>query len=323
MTGDVYQQALEEKIAIFPEESRVILRKRGADRNAFEKEQSDEFFGIFVSRLGKVAKESDPQVRLRAIQLYGEIQGIHDRYIKTRGYRDQINYPYWKALANAEQEERTVRARRLVYQAEKANEEAELDKAISLYEEAFAIWGEIFDDYPILTLDDSAEDLYKSVRHYLIAIDTEEIPDDFPLKTFVEMMSFDGRINANIYAQVRAEAEEKLAARKAELAEEERQREIEANAASQAEEMEASQGSASDDSGSEESASKDSGEAKADESMNDSKAEDAAISDDSTSKDESTSKDSKPEKLKAEESKPEEAVSEKLEPSEPAPAVAD
>ncbi|TWT82001.1 hypothetical protein CA13_34560 [Planctomycetes bacterium CA13] len=179
------------------------------------------------------AKKAPDADRMRAIELAGELKDIEERRVKTDGYRKQINYPYWDMLAQAEQERRTIKARRLIYEAEKANEAAELDKAIEKYEEAFAIWAEIFDDYPILTIDDSAQDLAKSIRRYSIAIDSEDLPEDFPLLAFVEMMGEYGQVDAVLYEEVRNTQKAKLAERKKELEEQEREREREA-----AEEME-------------------------------------------------------------------------------------
>ena len=167
-----------------------------------------------IPDLASIAKRSDPAVRLEAVNLIDEMKDLDDRIRKTDGYRTQINYPYWEALAEAEQEERTVQARRLIYEAEQANDAAELDKAIELYEQAFAIWAQIFDDYPLLTLDDSAEDLFESVRRYMVAIDTKEIPKDFPLATFVDMMGQYGRVDGYDYQRIREEA---LAKRRKEM----------------------------------------------------------------------------------------------------------
>ncbi len=219
--------------------------KSGLERTHQERERMKHFLMTFLPRLATIAKESDPKVRLRAIQLVGEIKNLDARHNKTRGYRTQINYPYWKALAIAEQEERTVRARRLVYEAEAANEKAELDKAISLYEEAFAIWAEIFDDYPILTIDDTAEDLFKSIRRYMIAIDSEEIAADFPLKTFVEIMGEYGQVDSSQYVMVRSQTQAKLKARQAELADEEKRLEQEAAEAEKAKSMKKEDGTPS------------------------------------------------------------------------------
>ncbi|MFG0261305.1 MAG: IRE (iron responsive element) [Novipirellula sp. JB048] len=182
------------------------------------------------AELMDLAKKADPQVRLQAIELAGEIADLDERKKKTDAYRQQINYAYWDTLALAEQEERTVKARRLVYEAEKANEAAELDTAIDLYEQAFEIWAAIFDDYPILTIDDTAEDLMQSIRRYSVAIDSEELSDDFPLHAFVEMMSADGGTSAEIYTNIRETQKHKVEARKQELEAEELQREREAAA---------------------------------------------------------------------------------------------
>ena len=62
----------------------------------------------------KIAKQSDPAVRLEAVNLIDEMADLDERILKTEGYRTQINYPYWEALSEAEQEERTVKARRLI-----------------------------------------------------------------------------------------------------------------------------------------------------------------------------------------------------------------
>jgi hypothetical protein len=133
------------------------------------------------------------------------MKDITDRLQKTNGYRTQINYPYWQTLSEAEQEERTVEARKLIYDAEQANANADIDTAIELYEKAFTIWAEIFDDYPILTMDDTADDLTDSIRHYMIAIDSEDFPEDFPLMSFIELQSQDPSLSsADSYQRLRA-----------------------------------------------------------------------------------------------------------------------
>lgn len=227
LTGEVYDQFIEERISNYPPERQDILRRKAADQSQSERELVKNFFTGLNAGLKSIARDSEPSVRLRAVQLIGELNEIDERFRKTDGYRTQINYAYWKALASAEQESRTVRARKLIYDAELANEEAELDKAIDLYEEAFGVWEEIFDDYPILTIDDSAEDLYRSIRRYMTLIDSEDIPEGFPLKTFVEMMGYEGSVDPTRYAEIRLDAEEDLKKRKIELEAEERRRELE------------------------------------------------------------------------------------------------
>jgi len=213
-----------------------LVRLKALRLEEFRKLTGEEMPGIenqWQPDLIPYAKKAAPEDRMRAMELADQIMDIEERRVKTEGYRNQINYPYWDTLTQAEQEERTVKARRLIYEAEKANEEAELDKAIELYEQAFAVWAEIFDDYPILTVDDSAEDLMRSIRRYSVAIDSEELADDFPLAAFVEMMGTYDQVSSEAYELVRKTQKERAEKRKQELAEQERERERQA-----AEEME-------------------------------------------------------------------------------------
>lgn len=184
--------------------------------------------GSVPPSIDAIAAKAEPSERLRVLQLVDDIKDLDERILKTEGYRKQINYEYWETLSLAEQEERTVRARRLTFEAEKANADAELDLAIKLYEEAFEVWAQIFDDYPILVIDDTAEDLFDSLRRYKIAVDSDELPEDFPLKTFVELMGEYGQVDPDVYEKVRTTQQAKLEARKQELADQEKQREAEA-----------------------------------------------------------------------------------------------
>jgi hypothetical protein len=136
----------------------------------------------------RVARKAPENVRLRAIQLAGEMADVEARYQKTDSYRGQVNYEYWQTLCTAEQEDRTVEARRLLFDAEKANADADIDQAIQKYEQAFAMWAEIIDDFPVLLQDELSDDLMRSINRYKVAIDREDFDDDFPLHPFIEVM---------------------------------------------------------------------------------------------------------------------------------------
>ncbi|MFG0289360.1 MAG: IRE (iron responsive element) [Rhodopirellula sp. JB044] len=207
---------------------RDALTTPAEERTKSQQSIADNYQGDTTPDLSVVARDAEPSVRLRVMQLVDSVKDLDERIRKTDGHRKQINYAYWETLALAEQEERTVNARRLIFEAQEAlSKEGELEKAIRLYEESFEQWAEIFDDYPILVIDDSAEDLFDSIRDYMKATDSDEIPEDFPLRTFVELMGEYGDVNPQMYEEVRKTQQDKLAARKAELAEEERKREEE------------------------------------------------------------------------------------------------
>ena len=228
LAGPAFERAQKALISSYDPVIRDALLTPPEDRTKSQQSIAEQHSAQIEPDLATVARDADPSVRLKALQLVDSVKDLDERIIKTEGHRKQINYPYWETLALAEQEERTVNARRLIYEAERAlSKEGLLEESIKLYEESFELWAEIFDDYPILVIDDSAQDLFESIRDYMKATDNDEIPEDFPLKTFCELMGQYGDVNPEMYEEVRQTQQEKLAARKQELAEEERQREAE------------------------------------------------------------------------------------------------
>ena len=162
-----------------------------------------------------VARKTPPAVRLKAIDLAAKKTDLEARIQKTDGHRKQINYEYWGTLTKAEQEDRTVQARRLLSEAEKANADANLPEATAKYEESFALWAKVFDDFPVLTLDDLSDDLMRSIRRYSILTDKEEFAEDFPLLDFVQLMGSENR-SADEYDRLRKLQAEKLKAKEEE-----------------------------------------------------------------------------------------------------------
>ncbi|MEM6366111.1 MAG: IRE (iron responsive element), partial [Planctomycetota bacterium] len=162
VAGDVYLDIENNLISRLQPNQIEAVRTPVDQRSSEQMEIAEGAQQYLLMNFTDIARKVENENRLEAIQIAGEIEDVLERIIKTSGYRKQINYTYWKTLAEAEQEERTVLARRYVYEAEQANEDAELDTAIDLYEKAFEVWAEIFDDYPILVIDDSAQDLFDS-----------------------------------------------------------------------------------------------------------------------------------------------------------------
>ncbi len=243
LNEDAFATARQALIDSMPAEILEFWQKPESELTFQQKQLMPSILKGLVPDLTALAKTSDKSVRLDSVNLAAQVKDLNERILKTTGYRTQINYPYWKTLAQAEQEERTVKARRLIYEAEQANDNAELDKAIELYEQAFAVWAEIFDDYPLLTIDDTAEDLFESVRRYMVAIDSQEIPEDFPLATFVTMMGEFGQIDSQTYESVRQETKAAAEKRKRELEQEEKKRQEEAERAEAAGTDETAEGS--------------------------------------------------------------------------------
>lgn len=228
LNEEAFAAARQARIDAMPAAIQEYWQKPESEMTPEQRQLMPSILKGLVPDLTALAKTSDESVRLESVNIAGQVRDLNERIQKTIGYRTQINYAYWKTLAQAEQEERTVTARRLIYEAEQANKNAELDKAIELYEQAFVTWAEIFDDYPLLTIDDTAEDLFNSVRRYMVAIDSQEIPEDFPLATFVSLMGEFGQVDARMYETVREESKIAAERRRIELEEEEKKRQIEA-----------------------------------------------------------------------------------------------
>jgi hypothetical protein len=254
LTGDVYTQARQKKIDALSDDAKSYWQKPESELDSRQKSLMPSILKAIIPDLDQVARASDPSVRLNAVNLVAQIKDLEERINKSRGYRTQINYEYWESLALAEQEERTVKARRLIYEAEQANENAELDKAIELYEEAFVIWADIFDDYPILTIDDTAQDLFESIRRYMVAIDSQELDQNFPLHTFVMMMGDYGTVDPGLYAEIQENAKKSVEKRQQELREEERLREQKVAAEEKANKAKAEAETEDDEAGTEERA---------------------------------------------------------------------
>ncbi|HBJ33899.1 MAG TPA: IRE (iron responsive element) [Planctomycetaceae bacterium] len=192
---------------------KVALETAEEDRTEDQMKLVANLYDRLTPKLANVARKAPGAVRLRAIELSAEIAALEARITKAQGHRNQTNYDYWTTLTKAEQEDRTVQARRLLFEAEQANADADIDLAIAKYEESFELWAQIFDDYQVLLFDDLSDDLMRSIRRYTIAIDSDTFDDDFPLAAFAEVMGRETKETGD-YERVRAEQLQRLKAKK-------------------------------------------------------------------------------------------------------------
>jgi hypothetical protein len=103
--------------------------------------------------------------------------------------RNIVNYGYWLLRCQAEQAPEAINAHKLLYQAEQAQREVELEAARKAYEEGFAQWRKVLDRFPALIEDGitGAEmvDVIKQYRRCLKELD-EEFPRDFILADILQ-----------------------------------------------------------------------------------------------------------------------------------------
>jgi hypothetical protein len=204
IAGETFREQEQEIRDALSAEEKQALETAEEDRTEDQLRLVANLYNRLTPKLANVARRAPGPVRLRAIELSAEITALELRITKAQGHRNQTNYDYWTTLTKAEQEDRTVQARRLLFEAELANADADVDLAIAKYEEAFQLWAQIFDDYEILLFDELSDDLMRSIRRYTIAIDRETFEDDFPLAAFYEVMNQEAKAPGD-YQRVRAE----------------------------------------------------------------------------------------------------------------------
>jgi hypothetical protein len=138
----------------------------------------------------EVAQRAPEQTREAAEKL---AERLYDRELisaRISHYRSIVNYEYWDFRCAAEQTATAVAARELLYKAKRAYETADLENARTLYEASWRDWRKIYDQYPRLMDDISAEELTSGIKQYqrLLQQLDEEVPDDFPLIDLLKKM---------------------------------------------------------------------------------------------------------------------------------------
>ena len=93
-------------------------------------------------------------------------------------YREQVNYLYWKLRCEIEQQQTAINARKYLYAAEEAYEIADLEAMRENYEAAWDEWAKIFDKYPVMMEDTTAEDLVDAIARYRWVL--SQFEEDFP-----------------------------------------------------------------------------------------------------------------------------------------------
>ncbi len=101
-------------------------------------------------------------------------------------YRNQVNFPYWDMRTKAEQTQPALNARADLYAANQALQKGELDAAIAKYQSAFKSWNDLFNRFPSMMTDESAEEVQKAIKRYR-QISDEALGDDFVLNDFLKV----------------------------------------------------------------------------------------------------------------------------------------
>jgi hypothetical protein len=138
----------------------------------------------------EVAQRAPEQNREAAAKLTERLNDQELISARISHYRSIVNYEYWDFRCKAEQTATAVAARELLYKAKRAYEAADLENARKLYEASWRDWRKIYDQFPRLLDDISAEELTSGIKQYqrLLQQLDEEVPADFPLLDLLKKM---------------------------------------------------------------------------------------------------------------------------------------
>lgn len=177
-----------------PPSALAVLDKPQAEWTSEEQQvyqQIEEYYPPNVEEIAASAPKIDT---VKARNIARQINYFDARITRISRARAVINYEYWRDRCAAEATEDCARARRLLYEAGKLQEEASFEAAEKKYEEAFKKWNDVFRQYPSLMNDMNAEDVVLAVEKYIGVLEALErankynqvLPSNFSLKELLQ-----------------------------------------------------------------------------------------------------------------------------------------
>lgn len=142
--------------------------------------------------------EVDPQLILaeipsdkrtgEAVRLADQIGKLKQYATYVDRYRNQVAFDYWLGRARLEGTSDAIAARNLVLDAEEHFQAGRLEEAKEDFEQGFALWKKLLEEYPVTLESTMSEDLYDSIQLYARTLDSlgEEFPKPFDLQIVVD-----------------------------------------------------------------------------------------------------------------------------------------
>jgi hypothetical protein len=185
------EQLRQTKLASLTDEERKALAKTPLQRSRDEINIASAAEAKTKVTWEEVILHASPNERADLRKLNDELIEAEHKANTTDTYRDIVNYDYWWARCQAEPTEACLSARDLLYQAEEAYKGTKLFDAKKLYEDAFAKWRVVLDQYPILRSSSiMADDLADEINKYkkvLGKIPGSRFPDKFVLQDMIDL----------------------------------------------------------------------------------------------------------------------------------------
>ena len=193
MLPEVRERLAAEKRHSLTSEERQLLDKPRDQRTGDEyRRVADIEAALVVSDRDvamRIAREH-PDKEKQALLLANKTDDMELVLQYTKNYKRDANYDYWQTRTDFEQTENALSARELMFRAKKAFEDADLLTAKKLYDEGFAKWRLVIDEFPSILDQDATtgDDLMDFIKRYRDVLDQldQQLPDDFPLWEVVE-----------------------------------------------------------------------------------------------------------------------------------------
>jgi hypothetical protein len=138
---------------------------------------------------------AEPEKARQAFKLASELERVQTQLQYTINYRRDSNYDYWETRCKFEQTPNALSARELMYRAKNAFQDGDVTTAKSLYQQGFAKWRLVIDEFPAILVDEATtgDDLIDYIKgyHEVLELLNEQLGDDFPLWDVIEKFDRD------------------------------------------------------------------------------------------------------------------------------------
>ena len=182
---DLAEQIRAERIAKLEPEERELLKAPPESLSHEERLSAASLARVLI------VTESDVADRVKGKHRAAALRTAHGAMYENRlaqiidNYREQVNFLYWQMRARFEQSDDGLAARKFVYDAKGAYDEAKFPVAIDLYNQGLAKWRAVIDRNPeLLKHTIMVEDLVEIIDEYRKALDQDdaEFPKEFVLE---------------------------------------------------------------------------------------------------------------------------------------------
>lgn len=203
--GALEQAMQERKDALTPEQI-ALLQKPATGLTDEESQQRYQILDDIVvdpSELATYIAQNTPELAAEARRLSNRVVANDLKLRMTRTNEGVVNYNYWDTRCKLEQTVAALKARDRSYEARRVfKNEADLLRARELYEESFAEWAKVFEEFEELDYDSpTGSDIMDEISVYSALLEQldlnladEEIGKDFPLWSVVAANDNSGQL---------------------------------------------------------------------------------------------------------------------------------